>query len=97
MKFRATHCRVQPTEVDLTAGTNCYSPCVAGKPRPFRRFLADVGAAGSRTKTTNMKDDAMGIGKAVLMATLDLDAFRPRCNQVAAHCAQDTSSTIRLK
>ena len=53
----------------------CNSPLVAAKPGGFVRRLADLDAPRGRSKTADAKLDAMGIGHAMLMCSVNANAL----------------------
>jgi len=68
-----------------TAETN--SPAVPRKPAELIRGRSGIPAPGDSFKTTDLKDDPVGVGKGVLLGTLNHNSLNRPGNRLAALAA----------
>ncbi len=71
MKTGTVGACVSPTQMYSTAGADGNLPAVALKPAPLRGAFSPVSTARREDETTDTKSESMGVGKQVLMFTLD--------------------------
>jgi len=78
-----------PAQVRQACTANQYPPPVPGKPGEFTTGGAQRGAVSHRLKTSDLKDDAVGVGKGVPVGALHGDPLFRFGNPLAAMPAQD--------
>lgn len=77
-----------------TAPTDCNPPAVPRKPAEFIRWLARITAPCGRFETAYMVNNAMGIGKCMLVGALHFDAFIQACYLLVALAADNVFACI---
>ena len=71
-------------------------PFKTRKPGEFFCWRTSIAAAGNSSKTSDLVDNAAGIGKRVLVRSLDFYALNRACNDLAALAAQNLFRPFRL-
>ena len=76
-----------PPQMSQAHATETNPPAVTCKPAEFIRGRAGISTAGNILKTTDFEDDPMGVGKSVLVRTLNRNSLGRPGNGLAALAA----------
>ena len=79
----------QPTQMGQAHGAEANSPAVPRKPAEIISGCSGIPAAGRILKTTDLKNDPVGIGKGVLVGALHRNPFNRPGDGLAALAAYD--------
>ena len=76
-----------PPQMRQAHAAEANSPAVSRKPAEFIAGRSGIPAAGGIFKTSDLKDDPMGVGKGVLVGTLNRNSLNRAGNRLAALAA----------
>jgi len=79
-----------------TIPTDGNSPAVPFEPAEFIRWLACISASYGRPETSYLVNNAIGIGKCVLVCTMHFDAFSRACYHLEALAAENIFVYVRF-